>query len=266
MRRPVAGRAGRRSADGGEEDRAETRRCRGQPPTALTVESTPPAAPALRAGTPASPPGRAGPGLPPQPGRRIACAGGPERAGAAGGSRAHAGEESRSTRERSRERHERPGHSHRSPPRARSASSARPGSTTPAATPPAASASPSAPSPPRPPPASSCASPTRASGSPTSAASSTVLHGRDVRDLQRARLPPHLVGLRPPAPTPTARRSLRGLLTIGFVGSLLAYFFRSLTEAPGEKLHRAEYGKAREEYEKRVTRRSGNPSKKRRRS
>ncbi|CAL9535415.1 hypothetical protein SUDANB15_04106 [Streptomyces sp. enrichment culture] len=67
-------------------------------------------------------------------------------------------------------------------------------------------------------------------------------------------------------PDPDRQASLRGLLTIGFVGSLLAYFFRSLTEAPGEKLHRAEYGKAREEYEKRVTRRSGNPSKKRRRS
>ncbi|MFG2950873.1 EamA/RhaT family transporter [Streptomyces adustus] len=58
--------------------------------------------------------------------------------------------------------------------------------------------------------------------------------------------------------------SLRGLLAIGFVGSLLAYFFRSLTEAPGEVLHREEYEAARQAYEKRSTRRTGNPSKKRR--
>lgn len=67
-------------------------------------------------------------------------------------------------------------------------------------------------------------------------------------------------------PDPDRQASLRGLLAVGFVGSLLAYFFRTLTEAPGEKLHRAEYDKAREDYEKRTTRRSGNPSKKRRRS
>ncbi|MEV5434176.1 EamA/RhaT family transporter [Streptomyces sp. NPDC052701] len=67
-------------------------------------------------------------------------------------------------------------------------------------------------------------------------------------------------------PDPGRRDSLRGLLAVGFVGSLLAYFFRSLVEAPGEKLHRQEYDTAREEHEKRVTRRSGNPSKKRRRS
>ncbi|MGW2745963.1 EamA/RhaT family transporter [Streptomyces sp. NPDC001450] len=64
---------------------------------------------------------------------------------------------------------------------------------------------------------------------------------------------------------PQRQASLRGLLAIGFVGSLLAYFFRSLTEAPGEKLHREEYGKAREEYERRSSRRTGNPSKKKRR-
>ncbi|MEU0229049.1 EamA/RhaT family transporter [Streptomyces sp. NPDC006284] len=66
-------------------------------------------------------------------------------------------------------------------------------------------------------------------------------------------------------PDPDRQASLRGLLAIGFVGSLLAYFLRTFTEAPGEKLHRAEYEKAREEYEKRTTRRSGNPSRKRRR-
>ncbi|MFJ9869399.1 EamA/RhaT family transporter [Streptomyces sp. NPDC101165] len=64
---------------------------------------------------------------------------------------------------------------------------------------------------------------------------------------------------------PQRQASLRGLLAIGFVGSLLAHFFRSLTEAPGEKLHREEYEKAREEYERRSSRRTGNPSKKKRR-
>ncbi|MEU2929245.1 EamA/RhaT family transporter [Streptomyces sp. NPDC007251] len=64
---------------------------------------------------------------------------------------------------------------------------------------------------------------------------------------------------------PQRQASLRGLLAIGFVGSLLAYFFRSLTEAPGEKLHREEYDRAREEYSRRSSRRTGNPSKKKRR-
>lgn len=64
---------------------------------------------------------------------------------------------------------------------------------------------------------------------------------------------------------PQRQASLRGLLAIGFVGTLLAYFFRSLTEAPGEKLHREEYEEAREAYARRTTRRTGNPSKKKRR-
>ncbi|WP_432033464.1 EamA/RhaT family transporter [Streptomyces antibioticus] len=67
-------------------------------------------------------------------------------------------------------------------------------------------------------------------------------------------------------PDPDRQASLRGLLTIGFVGTLVAYFFRALTEAPGEKLHRAEYETARQRYEKRSTRRTGNPAKKRRRT
>ncbi|MCX4764070.1 EamA/RhaT family transporter [Streptomyces sp. NBC_01275] len=66
-------------------------------------------------------------------------------------------------------------------------------------------------------------------------------------------------------PDPDRQASLRGLLAIGFVGSLVAYFFRSLTEAPGEKLHREEYDTARQAYERRTSRRTGNPSKKRRR-
>ncbi|MBY8345303.1 EamA/RhaT family transporter [Streptomyces spinosirectus] len=67
-------------------------------------------------------------------------------------------------------------------------------------------------------------------------------------------------------PDPDRQASLRGLLAIGFVGSLLAYFFRTLTEAPGEKLHREEYEAARARHEKRGTRRSGHPAKKRRRN
>ncbi|MEW2298198.1 EamA/RhaT family transporter [Streptomyces sp. NPDC006743] len=67
-------------------------------------------------------------------------------------------------------------------------------------------------------------------------------------------------------PDPERQSSLRGLLAIGFIGSLLAYFFRSFTEAPGEKLHRREYEEAREQFERRATRRSGNPSRKRRHS
>ncbi|MEU1594217.1 EamA/RhaT family transporter [Streptomyces sp. NPDC005708] len=65
-------------------------------------------------------------------------------------------------------------------------------------------------------------------------------------------------------PDPERQASLPGLLAIGFVGSLLAYFFRSLREAPGEKLHREDYEEARAAYEKRTTRRSGNPARKRR--
>ncbi len=67
-------------------------------------------------------------------------------------------------------------------------------------------------------------------------------------------------------PDPDRQASLRGLLAIGFVGSLLAYFFRSLTEAPGENLHREEYETARKQHESRTTRRTGNPAKKRRRT
>ncbi len=42
----------------------------------------------------------------------------------------------------------------------------------------------------------------------------------------------------------------RSLMLIGFVGSLLAYFVRSLTEAPGERLRRAEYQAALERHER----------------
>ncbi|MFE7776434.1 hypothetical protein ACFU5O_21600 [Streptomyces sp. NPDC057445] len=55
---------------------------------------------------------------------------------------------------------------------------------------------------------------------------------------------------------PSREESLRSLKAIGFIGSLLAYFVRSLTEAPGEKLLRGEYETALRHYEKRRTTRS----------
>ncbi|MGW7576769.1 hypothetical protein [Streptomyces sp. NPDC054765] len=63
-----------------------------------------------------------------------------------------------------------------------------------------------------------------------------------------------------PAARSAADKSSQGLLLIGFIGSLLAYFCRSLVEAPGEKLRRAEYAAARERYERRRGTRTGNPA------
>ncbi|MFD7230610.1 hypothetical protein [Streptomyces sp. NPDC059881] len=59
---------------------------------------------------------------------------------------------------------------------------------------------------------------------------------------------------------PARDESLRSLRMIGFIGALLAYFFRSLTEAPGEKLRRGEYETALAQYEKRRSTRAGNPA------
>ncbi|MER7699892.1 hypothetical protein [Streptomyces sp. NPDC096095] len=59
---------------------------------------------------------------------------------------------------------------------------------------------------------------------------------------------------------PAREDNLRGLKSIGFIGSLLAYFVRSLTEAPGEKLRRAEYERARVQFERRRSTRTGNPA------
>ncbi|MGW7056793.1 hypothetical protein [Streptomyces sp. NPDC054887] len=61
-------------------------------------------------------------------------------------------------------------------------------------------------------------------------------------------------------PDPVAEAQLRTLKAIGFVGSLLAYFFRALTEAPGEKLRRSEYEQAVTQYERRRGNRTGNPA------
>ncbi|MFK0293143.1 hypothetical protein ACIQU6_22060 [Streptomyces sp. NPDC090442] len=63
-----------------------------------------------------------------------------------------------------------------------------------------------------------------------------------------------------PAADSSAERSLQSLMLIGFIGSLLAYFCRSLVEAPGEKLRRAEYEAARERHARRRENRTGNPS------
>lgn len=65
-------------------------------------------------------------------------------------------------------------------------------------------------------------------------------------------------------PGPSALRAAdssgQGLMLIGFLGSLLAYFCRSLVEAPGETRYRAEYEAARERYERRRGARTGNPA------
>ncbi|UQA93898.1 hypothetical protein [Streptomyces halobius] len=63
-----------------------------------------------------------------------------------------------------------------------------------------------------------------------------------------------------PAAESAADRSAQSLMLIGFIGSLLAYFCRSLVEAPGEKLRRAEYEAARERHARRRSARAGNPA------
>ncbi|BDH15866.1 hypothetical protein [Streptomyces hygroscopicus] len=69
-----------------------------------------------------------------------------------------------------------------------------------------------------------------------------------------------------PAARSAADKSSQGLMMIGFIGSLLAYFCRSLVEAPGEKRYRAEYAAARERHERRRGARTGNPAAKKPRS
>ncbi len=64
---------------------------------------------------------------------------------------------------------------------------------------------------------------------------------------------------RRPAPS-SDEAALKGLKTIGFIGSLIAYFLRCLVEAPGEKLHRAEYERATAAYARRRNTRTGNPA------
>ncbi|MCM2413404.1 MULTISPECIES: hypothetical protein [unclassified Streptomyces] len=59
---------------------------------------------------------------------------------------------------------------------------------------------------------------------------------------------------------PGREDNLRGLKTIGFIGSLIAYFIRTFIEAPGEKLRRTEYEAAQVRYAKRRSTRTGNPA------
>jgi hypothetical protein len=59
---------------------------------------------------------------------------------------------------------------------------------------------------------------------------------------------------------PAREEALRSLKAIGFIGSLIAYFLRSLSEAPGEKLRRSEYETALVAYERRRTARTRNPA------
>lgn len=59
---------------------------------------------------------------------------------------------------------------------------------------------------------------------------------------------------------PGREDNLRGLKTIGFIGSLIAYFIRTFTEAPGEGLRRTEYEAAQVRYAKRRSTRTGNPA------
>ncbi|MFD6991151.1 hypothetical protein [Streptomyces sp. NPDC059943] len=59
---------------------------------------------------------------------------------------------------------------------------------------------------------------------------------------------------------PARDESLRSLKAIGFIGSLTAYFLRSLAEAPGEGLRRSEYETAVTQYERRRTARTRNPA------
>ncbi|MBV6697151.1 hypothetical protein KV557_08460 [Kitasatospora aureofaciens] len=60
-------------------------------------------------------------------------------------------------------------------------------------------------------------------------------------------------------------RSLGAVWIIGGVGTLLAYFVRSLTEAPGEAVQRAAYEQAVAQYERRQAGRGGRPGAKRKR-
>ncbi|WP_222624746.1 hypothetical protein [Streptomyces buecherae] len=57
-----------------------------------------------------------------------------------------------------------------------------------------------------------------------------------------------------------SEKSMRSIKLIGFVGVLLAYFCRSLVEAPREKRYRAEYEAARTRHERLRATRTGNPA------
>ena len=66
--------------------------------------------------------------------------------------------------------------------------------------------------------------------------------------------------VRPQPADAVAEAQFRTIKVIGFVGLLLAYTLRSLVEAPGERLRRADYEAAVARYRRRMERRSGNPA------
>ncbi|MFE9393418.1 hypothetical protein [Streptomyces sp. NPDC006784] len=68
---------------------------------------------------------------------------------------------------------------------------------------------------------------------------------------------------RPDERDAAAESSMRSIRLIGFIGVLLAYALRSCVEAPGEKLHRAEYEAARARHERQRGARTGNPARRR---
>ncbi|MFI8854755.1 hypothetical protein ACIGW3_31745 [Streptomyces sp. NPDC053499] len=67
-------------------------------------------------------------------------------------------------------------------------------------------------------------------------------------------------GRRPTEREEAAESSMRSVRVVGFIGVLLAYAVRSCVEAPGEKLHRAEYEEALARHERQRSARTGNPA------
>lgn len=63
---------------------------------------------------------------------------------------------------------------------------------------------------------------------------------------------------------PGVERSLSSIRAVGFIGVLLAWFCRSLVEAPGEGLHRAAYELRLEQHRRRRASRTGNPASRKR--
>ncbi|MDT0308901.1 hypothetical protein RM780_18320 [Streptomyces sp. DSM 44917] len=57
--------------------------------------------------------------------------------------------------------------------------------------------------------------------------------------------------------------AFRSIKAVGFVGVLLAYALRTLVEAPGERLARAEHEAALERHRRTIAKRSGNPARRR---
>ncbi|MEU2086861.1 hypothetical protein ABZ569_33955 [Streptomyces albus] len=65
---------------------------------------------------------------------------------------------------------------------------------------------------------------------------------------------------RPDEREAAAESSMHSIRVIGFIGVLLAYALRTCVEAPGERLHRAEYEAAVARHERQRRSRTGNPA------